>query len=311
LTKRAICLVKKAKIQLLHCAFWINMKKLWISIVILLAIVITASPVQANYETKTAIINRFKNLVAAHPAQASYVSIGKSVEGLDILMFRFGNSSATGRVLWDAQMHGSEDAGSETAYLFCEWLFTGDSRAQYVLAHNWILIIPVVNIDTTARPNANHVNLNRNFPVGWGRSGSSSPTSDEYRGPSAGSEPETQALVNVFETYQLKFYINTHMYGGPRIYYDSAIPYGMLVVLMWRLSVYGPAYGGNPTNTNGWSRLSTGGFAITTAETYGPYSFLWEIGGTARPPLSDVTGKYFRETRCFLLAVCSIASALG
>jgi hypothetical protein len=287
------------------------MKKPLILLIVMLAIVVIASPVQANYETKTTIINNFRDLVAAHPAQASYVSIGKSVEGLDILMFRFGNSSATGRVLWDAQMHGSEDAGSETAYLFCEWLFTGDSRAQYVLAHNWILIIPVVNVDTTARPNANHVNLNRNFPVGWGRSGSSSPASDEYRGPSAGSEPETQALVNVFKTYQLTFYINTHMYGGPRIYYTSAISYGILSILKWRLSVYGIGYGGNPTNTNGWSRLSAGGFAITTAEAYGLYSFLWEIGGSVRPPLSDINGKYFEETRCFLLAVCSIASALS
>ena len=286
------------------------MKKIWIPIIILLAIVITASTVQANYETKTAIIDKFKNLVTAHPAQASYVSIGKSVNGLDIPMFRFGNSSATGRILWDAQMHGSEDAGSETAYLFCQWLFTSDTGAQYILAHNWILIIPAVNIDTTARPNANHVNLNRNFPVGWGTSGSSSRTSDEYRGPSAGSEPETEALVNVFKTYQLKFYINTHMYGGPRIYYHSAIPNYIITILRWRLSIYAPKYDGNPTNTNGWSRLSTGGFAITTAETYGPYSFLWEIGGATRPSLTDIKGKYYEETRCFLIAVCSIARAL-
>ena len=88
------------------------MKRLWISIIVLLAIIVTLPIVRANYETKTSIINKFKSLVTAHPSQESYVSIGKSVDGLDILMFMFGNSSAGGRILWDAQMHGSEDAGS-------------------------------------------------------------------------------------------------------------------------------------------------------------------------------------------------------
>jgi Zinc carboxypeptidase len=277
--------------------------------IVLLAIVISCSSVfnvQANYETKSAIIGKFMDLVAAHPTQASYVSIGKSVKGSDILMFKFGNSSATGRILWDAQMHGSEDAGSETAYLFCVWLFSGDAATEQILAHNWILVIPVVNIDTTARPNADHVNLNRNFPVGWGHSGSTNPTSDEYMGPSAGSEPETKALINVFMTYNLKFYINSHMYGGPRIYYNSAIPSSFMTLLKQRLSNLNHFLGGSPVNTNGWTRMSSGGFAMTAAETYGAYSFLWEIGGTTRPPLSSVTGQYYLETRCFLVALTTL-----
>jgi hypothetical protein len=282
------------------------MKKLSIPIAILLAIIISASIVNANYETKTALITKFKNLVAAHTAQASYVSIGKSVKGLDILMFRFGNKSATGRILWDAQMHGSEDAGSETAYLFCQWLFTSDSRARYILTHNWILIVPAVDIDTTARTNLNHVNLNRNFPVGWGRSGDSSKISNDYMGPYGGSEPETNALVNVFKTYRLKFYINTHTFGGPIIYCQTAIPSSVIATLKSRLSLYGQKYGGNPTNTNTWSRLSTGGFSITTAESYGSYSFLWEIGGTTRPSWTSICDKYYKETRCFLIAICSM-----
>jgi hypothetical protein len=280
-------------------------KKLWIPIVVLVAIVITASTVQANYETKTSILNKFKSLVAAHPSQSSYVTIGYSPKGTPMLMFRFGNPSVTGVVLWDAQMHGTEDAGSETAYLFCVWLFSGDTRATYILVHNYILIVPVVN-NLQDRPNENHVNLNRNFPVGWGRSGSSSRTSVEYRGSSAGSEPETKALINVFKTYRLKFYVNSHMYGGPRIYYNSAIPSSAITTLKSRLSTYGKTYGGNPTSTNGWSRMSGGGFAMGTAETYGPYSFLWEIGGSTRPSLSTVKGKYYLETRCFLIAVCSM-----
>ncbi|KAJ3331161.1 hypothetical protein HDU76_003947 [Blyttiomyces sp. JEL0837] len=43
------------------------------------------------------------------------------------------------------------------------------------------------------------VDLNRNWPAQWGKGGSSSsPTSDGYMGPFAGSEPEVQALMGFF-----------------------------------------------------------------------------------------------------------------
>jgi hypothetical protein len=282
-----------------------TMKKMIAFAIILLAIAMLVPLVFAIYETKTSILNKFKSLVSAHPTQASCVIIGYSPKGTPILMFRFGNSSSTGRVLWDSQMHGGEDAGSETSYLFSVWLFSGDSRANYILAHNYVLIIPVVD-NLVSRVNENHVNLNRNFPVGWGTSSSSSSTSLEYRGPSAGSEPETKALIKVYSTYKPKFYINAHMYGGPGIFYQSAVPSSVITTLKSRLATYAKTYGGDPTNTNGWGRISGASYAIGTAETYGAYSFLWEIGGTSRPPLSTVTNQYYKETRCFLIAVCSM-----
>jgi hypothetical protein len=74
-----------------------------------------------------------------------------------------------------------------------------------------------------------------------------------------------------------------------------------------RLAQYAQTYGGNPTSTNTWRKISGGGMAIATSESYGAYSFLWEIGPSGRtPPYSDVTGKYYKETRCFLIAVCSM-----
>jgi hypothetical protein len=73
------------------------------------------------------------------------------------------------------------------------------------------------------------------------------------------------------------------------------------------LTTYGNTYGGNPTSTNSWCRSSGGGFAITTANSYGIYSFLWEIGPSGKnPSYSEVTGKHYEETRCFLIAVCSM-----
>jgi murein tripeptide amidase MpaA len=58
----------------------------------------------------------------------------------------------------------------------------------------WLL--PAINPDGVAlnqRHNVNQVDLNRNFPYKWGLI--AEPGNWEYSGPSAASEPETQAMV--------------------------------------------------------------------------------------------------------------------
>jgi hypothetical protein len=282
------------------------MRKAAIPFLLMLSLVLLVPLTQANYETKPLIISKFKALVSAHLSEASYINIGKSPRGTDILMFRFGNSSSKSIVLWDAQMHGTEDAGAETAFLFCQWLFSGDVRASYVLSHNWILIIPCLN-DLYERTNENHVNINRNFPVGWGTYGSADNSSGDYWGPSPASEPETVAMMNVFKNYRPRFYVNTHMYGGPIVYYHWKVPPSVIAAWMSALATFAQFYGYNPLKYSALVKTNGGGFAVTTAmETYGVYSFLWEIGGSESPTYSELLGTYYRQTRCFLLALCSM-----
>ncbi len=288
-----------------------EMKKktiLAIATIVFLVFIIAIPVSLANYETKTSIINKFKALCTSYPTYANYVSIGKSALGRDILMFRIGNPSANGRIMWDAQMHGAEDLGSETGYLFAKWLLSsGNSRAKYILSHNWFLFVPAVNIDEYSRVNAHGVNINRNFPVGWGHSGTSAKTSGDYRGPYAASEPETRALINVWKTYKVKYYINTHTFGGPIMYYQRAVPSTTITTLKSRINTYRATYGGNPVTDNTWVGGSGPGMAIETSESYGIQSFLWEIGPfNIIAPYSDVTGKYYRDVRVFLIALASM-----
>jgi hypothetical protein len=280
-----------------------------IATIVFLVFVIAIPFGSANYETKTSIINKFKGLCTSYPKYANYVSIGKSVQGKDILMFRIGNSSSSGRIMWDAQMHGPEDLGSETGYLFAKWLLSsGDSRAKYMLAHNWFLFVPVVDIDSYQRANAHMVNINRNFPVGWGRSGTSTKTSaQDYRGPYAASEPETRALISVWKTYRVKYYINTHTFGGPIIYKQSAVPSSLITTLKSRINTYRVTYGGNPIADNHWYSLGGAGMAVGTSQSYGIQSFLWEIGPpNVVAPYSDMSGKYYKDVRVFLIALASM-----
>lgn len=69
--------------------------------------------------------------------------------------------------------------------------------------------------------NANGVNLNRNYePIwkgynawsGWG--GGNDPIGEDYKGPSAFSEVETQYVKGVWELYKPSIYVNLHTHGG-------------------------------------------------------------------------------------------------
>lgn len=65
-------------------------------------------------------------------------------------------------------------------------------------------------------PQRDGVDLNRNYNYEWGRDdfGSSpDPTSDTYRGPSAASEPETQAMQFFCEQHDFKLALNYHAFS--------------------------------------------------------------------------------------------------
>ena len=107
----------------------------------------------AIYHPKSTVIQMYKDLCDAHNDVASYEVIGKSIEGRDIWLFKVGNPNG-GKVMIDGSTHGSEDAGTELSYLFLKWVLeSGEEDAQKVLSGNYLLIIPIINMDTTARQN--------------------------------------------------------------------------------------------------------------------------------------------------------------
>jgi hypothetical protein len=165
----------------------------------------------------------------------TYQTVGKTVLGKDIVIFKIGNPNG-GRVLFDGAIHGNEAVGSELLYSYAEWLLeSNDTMAKDILSKTYTLLIPVVNADeeNSARKNADGVDLNRNFAFGWSRSGSYNADSDIYIGPTPLSEPESQTLVNVFNSFEPSFYVNLHMWLGPYYagcrYAANATYYSMLV----------------------------------------------------------------------------------
>lgn len=172
------------------------------------------SDVYGAWRTKSDQIDLWKELWNANGLSSRIVKIGVSVQGRDILLFDCGNVNSKA-MLMDGELHGNEDHPGEVLLMFVYWLLeSGDLEAQNILQSNRLLFVPSVDIDVFTRDNARTgggVNLNRNFVNGWGSSGDNTPGSDNYRGPSAGSEPETQAMRKAFSDYQPKIYVNFHV----------------------------------------------------------------------------------------------------
>ncbi len=167
-------------------------------------------------------------LVAAHPTLATLLDVGDSWDkvtpggpaGYDLEVLRLTNSGTPGPkpvLLVSAAIHAREYTTAEAALRFAEWIlgaYGQDPDATWVLDAHEIHILLHTNPDgrkiaetgSQWRKNTDNddgcgssygTDLNRNFDFYWGAwGGSTGGSCDEtYRGPSAGSEPETQTLA--------------------------------------------------------------------------------------------------------------------
>ena len=171
-------------------------------------------------------------LVTAHPNLASWTDIGDSWEklnpqpppnlGYDIMVLKLTNSAIPGpkpKLLINSTIHAREYTTAELVTRFGEYLVNQygiDADATWMLDHQEIHLILQSNPDGRKRAesgiswrknadnnfcansNSRGIDLNRNFPYNWGCCGGSSGSAcaETFRGPSGGSEPETQAVRN-------------------------------------------------------------------------------------------------------------------
>ena len=133
-------------------------------------------------------------------------------------------------------IHAREIANPELLMTFATQLLTGygrDAEATMLLDSRETVLVPMLNADGHAlvekafsgekggdlmkRKNTSGddgVDLNRNYEFHWGGAGaSSSPRSETYRGPSAGSEPETKAIQDYLKANKPNFFVDWHSYS--------------------------------------------------------------------------------------------------
>lgn len=179
-----------------------------------------------NYAEMT---EKLRTLTSQHSQISQMNSIGKSVEGRDIWAIRISgdlsNAETLPAAIFMGGHHAREHLSIELPLYYVEYLLTeyqnGNPRIQRLVNSRDLHFIPMVNPDgaefdistgnykswrKNRKQNSNGtygVDLNRNYGYGWGGGGASTnPNSDTFRGPSAFSEPETQAIKRYVEAHE-------------------------------------------------------------------------------------------------------------
>ncbi len=181
----------------------------------------------AAFHNYARLTSDLQGLVAQSNGLASLFSIGRGWAGdKDIWCLRL-NSSAHGveksdrpAIVYMGTHHAREHLSTEVPLLLAKYLIENRAKPEIasLLAKRDVYFIPMVNPDgaeydiatgqyrmhrKNVRANDGGsvgVDLNRNYGYHWGEGGSSAePDSDIYHGPSAFSEPETQAIKKFIE----------------------------------------------------------------------------------------------------------------
>ncbi len=181
----------------------------------------------ACYRTVEETFQTAADLAANHPNLAQWIDVGDSWEktqnandGYDMQVLILTNQSTPGpkpKLFITAAIHAREYATAELVTRYAEHLIANygidpditwllDSHEIHLMlqtnpdgrkyAETGLLWRKNTNNNFCANTNTRGIDLNRNYSYNWGCCGGSSASacSDTFRGPSAGSEPETIAM---------------------------------------------------------------------------------------------------------------------
>ncbi|MBL7663780.1 MAG: zinc carboxypeptidase [Bacteriovoracaceae bacterium] len=176
-----------------------------------------------------------------YPNITQMVEIGRSIENRPIwamkisdnVKMRFEYDEPT--IFFNSMHHAREVMTPEIAIDIIQYLTAGygrDEKVTHWVNANEIWIIPMVNVDGNNKVwNSNNmwrknnrgnygVDINRNYPYKWGECNGSSGSrySETFRGDAAGSEPETQAMMNFISQIRPVFSISFHSYSELVLY---------------------------------------------------------------------------------------------
>lgn len=138
------------------------------------------------------------------------------------------------------------------------------------------------------------VDINRNYPTGWNFScaGNTNPTSEDYRGPSAASEPEVQNLIKLHQTLKFSKLLDFHSYAREvrQIYADCA-------TLPEEVDKFFADIGSKLAGVSSYESARSccmGGHIAFSYNTHGGLSYLVETGTQFQPPANVMQAEVAR-----------------
>ena len=180
-------------------------------------VTLTLVPTQTPTPTFTLTASRTPTVTLTPiPFSEGPITIGKSVKGLPLEVYRFGTGPDERMIV--AGMHGGNEYN--TVQLAEQLMAYLGKHPEIVPTDATLYILHDLNPDGVARAlnylgraNANGVDLNRNWPANWQadwpRSGCWT-TTYVTGGSAAASEPETKALMSFIQNHHLSALINYH-----------------------------------------------------------------------------------------------------
>jgi carboxypeptidase T len=241
-----------------HIAFIVFMLALMLIIVMR-----GAGAEDSGYGTYESLTEELRDLVSSHPEVCIVVDLGRSWEnrtiwGIKISDLPERNDPAEPDILFLGCIHGDEKIAFEVVIGLLRRAVEGcgvDQELTSLIDRAELWFVPMLNPDgyehdtrKNARDNNQNgyfdqgdgVDLNRDFDFHWAEIASSSdPSSPNYSGPYAFSEPETQTLQDLASGVDFEVAVSFHSYGEMVLY-----PWGYSAViqsaksdLLYRLAI--------------------------------------------------------------------------
>jgi hypothetical protein len=268
----------------------------------------------ADYTDPQELSTFMDQVVAAHPDLAKKITLANvTFEGRHQFALQITNDVGLANdrpsFILDAQHHAREVMTPEIARDLIDYLtsrYATDAQVRNWVDNVNIYVVGSVNPDggmyvftndslwRKNRHPACPVDNNRNYPTMWGscNGSSTSCTNDTYRGTSAGSEPETQGLMQLTSDVHPFFTLSYHSYGEYLMYpYGCGDPdersaldevaQGLNAILENDAGVTGQ-YATGPI----WSTiyLADGGSVDAQYNLYGAYAYVIEVTSSSFSP---------------------------
>jgi len=244
-----------------------------------------------SYRTYTEIVAYLDSIHTLYPnITTAKFSIGQSWEGRDIWVMKVSDNPNVDEEEPELFFHGDIHAREVITYTMLLYTLNNltsgygvDSMITRLVNTRELFIAPTVNPDglvynQTSSPGGGGmwrknrrnngssygVDENRNFAWRWGydNEGSSpTPSSETYRGPSAFSEPETQAIRDFCNAHQFCIAMDFHSYANLHMYPWSG------------------DYDGHTVNHAQFVTIATGMAAYTGYQTGCPWEILYNVNG--------------------------------
>jgi hypothetical protein len=198
----------------------------------------------AGYDTPEDLLAYFQSVARDYPELCELIDLNSAYgtplghEGGRIYSLKIsdnvGEDEDEPNILFVGNHHARElitpQIARNTTEQFLALYLAGNAEVADIVENYQIYVMWTMNPDGLAyvwdvddfwrknrRNNGNSygVDLNRNYPPGWSSScgGSTSPSSDTYRGPSAGSEPETQTMMAFQKERNFAKILDWHSYA--------------------------------------------------------------------------------------------------